>query len=96
MLLSIRHSNNFCIFLKEDRIKLDQMLYFSFITDPYFGYKLLVSIITGVALCVAAGWGVYIWLGKNTKLTVLCRLLLAIAGVVAIGCLLGLIAEWFD
>ncbi len=69
------------------------MISFAFITDPSFGYKLLASIAIGVAVCIAAGWGVYVWLGKRTKLSVFYRLILAFCIVGAVVCLLGLISE---
>ena len=69
------------------------MLTFGFMTDSYFAYKLLASIVVCTGICIIAGWGIYIWLGKSTKLHVFYRLVLTLGSIVAIVCALGLISE---
>jgi hypothetical protein len=70
------------------------MFYFSFVTDSFFEYKILASIVVAVIACVAIGWGVYFLSKKiapNLKRSY--RIFLAIISVVVGVLLLGIVSE---
>lgn len=68
------------------------MSFIAFITDPYFGYKLLASIILFIVISLMVGWGIYFLLGK-TKLKQWQRVLVTIVTVVIGITVGGIISE---